>query len=275
MPERAAARGSGRAVTGASRVFSFGAAQGASDSRPVSHAVSRLRAERRARSVKPFRARGSRSVRCARCRLPDPNCLCALRPTVTTRAGICLLMHEIEPMRPTNTGWLVADVVADTEAYTWSRTEPQESLLALLRDPQRAPYVVFPSEGVDPQRVVSEVTTDPARRPLFVLLDGTWSEAHKMFRKSRYLEGLPVLALRAERNSRYRLRCTRGDAQLCTAEVAALCLDLAGETHAAHALDAWLDVFIERTLDARRTVPSDPASSASRRLAAIARGPGG
>lgn len=192
---------------------------------------------------------------------------------MTTQAGICLLMHEIEPMRPTNTGWLVADVVADTAAFTWSRTEPDLRLLALLRDPERAPYVVFPAEGADPRRVVTEVTAGPGRRPFFVLLDGTWSEAHKMFRKSAYLDGLPVLGLRAERTSRYRLRCTRGDAQLCTAEVAALCLRLAGEEHAARALDAWLDVFIERTLDARRTVPSDPASSASRRLAAIVRSP--
>ncbi len=41
-------------------------------------------------------------------------------------------------------------------------------------------------------------------RPLFILLDGTWSEARKMFRKSPYLEHLPVLSLAPEQLSRYK-----------------------------------------------------------------------
>jgi DTW domain-containing protein YfiP len=157
-------------------------------------------------------------------------------------------MHPLEPMRPTNTGWLVADVVADTEAFAWSRTQPDPRLLALLRDPDRQPYVVFPADAVAPERVVRAVAPTPGRRPLFVVLDGTWAETKKMFRKSPYLDALPVLALAAARPSRYRLRRSAEDANLCTAEVAALCLHLAGEGVAAAALDAWLDVFVRKTM---------------------------
>lgn len=215
------------------------------------HAVARLRSARLAGSRKPFRARGSHADRCPRCRLPRPNCMCAHRPDVATRAGMCLLMHRIEPMKPTNTGWLVADVVRETEAFTWSRTAPDPRLLGLLRDPQWAPHVVFPAQGVAPDRVVRDVRVPPGRRPLFVLLDGTWAEARKMFPRSPYLDGFPVLAFDPAEVSRYRLRCTRVGAQMCTAEVAALCLHLAGEPDAARALDAWLDVFVEHTTDAR------------------------
>ena len=199
------------------------------------------------------------------------HCICAHLPAVTTRAGICLLMHEIEPFKPTNTGWLAADVVMDTQAFTWSRTEPDPRLLALLRDPERQPYVVFPAERVAPARIVRSVTPAPGKRPLFVLLDGTWAEAHKMFRKSPYLDGFPVLALESGRISRYRLRCALTDTHLCTAEVAALCLELAGEERAARALDAWLDVFIAHSFDARNSRPADVASAAHARLAAIGR----
>jgi DTW domain-containing protein YfiP len=222
------------------------------------HAVARLRAERLARSTKPFRARGSRVFRCGRCRLPEANCMCALRPSVTCRSGVCLVMHEIEPMKPTNTGWLVADVVADTHAFTWSRTQPDARLLALLDDPGRRPYVVFPSRRAAAGRVVADVGPADARRPLFVLLDGTWAEAHKMFRKSPYLDRFPVLSVDSARASRYRLRRTKDDAQLCTAEVAASCLRLAGDAAAAEALDAWLDVFIARTEDMRNCRRSEP-----------------
>ncbi|MEP6589489.1 MAG: DTW domain-containing protein, partial [Polaromonas sp.] len=80
---------------------------------PLPHAVSRLRTARLARSAKPFLARGGpRGERCAGCRLIPSHCLCALRPAVPARAGVCLIMADIEPLKPSNTGWLIADVVA-------------------------------------------------------------------------------------------------------------------------------------------------------------------
>ena len=101
------------------------------------HAVARQRAERLARSSKPFLARGGpRGERCPGCRLLPSHCLCALRPAVPTRAGVCLLMGDVEALKPSNTGWLIADVVADTFAFGWARTVVHPDLLALLADPQ-------------------------------------------------------------------------------------------------------------------------------------------
>lgn len=138
---------------------------------------------------------------------------------------MCLLMHDVEPMKPSNTGWLIADVIDDTSAFPWSRTAVEPELLTLLADPQWQPYIVFPGEFVAPQRVVNEVRVTDGKRPLFILLDGTWSEARKMFRKSPYLEHLPVLSLEPEQLSRYKLRRSKRDDHFCTAEVAALCLN--------------------------------------------------
>ena len=126
------------------------------------HAVSRLRTTRLAASSKPYVARGSGLVRCVGCRLLASHCLCALRPQVPTQAGMCLLMGDVEALKPTNTGWLVADVVADTWAFGWSRTAVDPALLALLADPQWLPYVVFPGEFVAPERVVTEVAAPKA-----------------------------------------------------------------------------------------------------------------
>ncbi|HWV09901.1 DTW domain-containing protein [Pseudomonas sp. GD03944] len=214
----------------------------------MSHAVSRLRAARLARSARPFVARGSRAVRCPGCRLIPSHCLCAFTPRVPAVSGVCLVMHDVEALKPSNTGWLIADVVADTSAFGWLRTVVDPELPALLADPQWQPYLVFPGEYVAPERVVSEVKVDSGKRPLFVLLDATWSEARKMFRKSPYLDGLPVLSLQPEQLSRYRLRRSKRDDHLCTAEVAALCLELAGDQRAADALNLYLDVFSQHYL---------------------------
>ncbi len=231
------------------------------------HAVSRLRNERLARSSKPFRARGGpRGERCAGCRLVLSHCMCALRPVVATRAGVCLLMADIEPLKPSNTGWLIADVVADTFAFGWARTEVDPALLALLADPQWQPYVVFPGEFVAAERVVRDVRPEPGKRPLFVLLDATWPEARKMFRKSPYLNHLPVLSLAPEQISRYQLRRSRRDDHFCTSEVAALCLDLAGEPLAAQTLEAYLDVFTHHYLRAKNQLPAQWDGEAHLRL---------
>ncbi len=226
------------------------------------HAVSRLRSERLARSSKPFLARGgSRIERCAGCRLPPSHCLCSLQPATAARAGVCLLMADIEPLKPSNTGWLIADVLADTFAFGWTRTEVDPALLTLLADPQWQPYVVFPSEYAAPERLVTALPSagDNAairtQRPLFILLDATWPEARKMFRKSPYLDRFPVLGLQPQQLSRYRLRRSRRDEHVCTSEVAALCLELAGDHAAALALEAYLDVFTHHYLQARNQLP--------------------
>ncbi|WP_084360829.1 tRNA-uridine aminocarboxypropyltransferase [Hydrogenophaga palleronii] len=245
------------------------------------HAVSRLRTQRLAASAKPFLARGSGGGRCAGCRLVASHCLCGLRPQVSTRAGVCLLMGDIEALKPSNTGWLVADVVADTWAFPWSRITVDPALLELLADPQWQPYVVFPGEFVEAERVVTDLQTEESsdeatapgakKKPLFVLLDGTWSEARKMFRKSPYLDRFPVLSLQPEAVvSNYRLRRSARENHFCTSEVAALCLALAGETHAANTLAAWLDVFTERYLSVKGWTRLDPGSETHQRLQALA-----
>ncbi len=246
------------------------------------HAVSRLRTARLARSTKPFLARGGSDVpRCAGCRLVLSHCLCAERPVVPTRAGVCLIMADIEALKPSNTGWLIADVVADTFAFGWARTEVDPALLALLADPQWQPVVVFPGEFVAAQRVVTELpwggptangaaSQCPMKRPLFILLDATWPEARKIFRKSPYLDKLPVLSLASEHISRYTLRRSKRDDHFCTSEVGALCLELAGETHAAQTLEAYLGVFTHHYLQAKHQQAPDRDGVAHRRLRELA-----
>jgi hypothetical protein len=185
-------------------------------------------------------------------------------------------MGDIEALKPSNTGWLVADLVRDTFAFGWARTAVDPALPALLADPQWQPYLVFPGEFADPARVVTALlpvagsgvphALASAKRPLFVLLDGTWAEARKMFRKSPCLDPLPVLSLHPGVSSNYRLRRSSRVDHFCTAEVGAQCLTLAGEIHAADTLAAYLDVFTTHYLSAKRNLPLDRESEAHQRL---------
>lgn len=221
-----------------------------------------------------FKARGSFVVRCEGCNLPALNCLCPYRVSAQSRARVWLITHRMEHYKPTNTGRLIGDVLDDTRVFTWHRTDPDAELLALLEDDRYAPFVVFPDDqpDYDQSRVVGNEAVDKAladgRVPVYILLDGTWRQARRIFRKSPYLDALPVLPLRTARQSRYRLRKSASTEHLSTAEVAAELLRQNGDGDAADVLDDYFDAFNESYAASRGHRKIEAPSPAMQRLLA-------
>lgn len=220
-----------------------------------------------------FKARGSFVTRCDHCQLPVLNCLCLYQVKAESDARVWLLTHRMEHFKPTNTGRLIRDVLPTTQVFTWYRTAPDAQLAALLADPRYAPFVVFPDDQPDyADRVVDieavHAAKHEARTPVFIILDGTWRQARRMFRKSPYLDTLPVLPLRTERETRYRLRKPASKAHLCTAEVAIELLRQGGDMVAADVLDDYFEVFNDSYAASRLHHKIDPPTAAMRRLAA-------
>lgn len=223
-----------------------------------------------------FKARGSFVTRCAGCHLPVLNCLCPYRVTATSEARVWLLTHPLEHHKPTNTGRLIADVLPDTEVFTWYRTAPDQRLLALLADNRYAPFVIFPDDQPDyADRVVGMEAVTAAKEEyrtlVFIILDGTWRQARRIFRKSPYLDRLPVLPLATERLTRYRLRKPASAAHLCTAEVAIELLRQAGDGAATEVLDDYFDAFNDSYAASRRHEKLEAPTAAMRRLLERAR----
>lgn len=207
------------------------------------NAVLRLREQRLARSTRPFLARGSRAIRCQTCLLPTRNCICATREIHQADSRFCLVMFDTEPMKPSNTGRLIADVLPDTQAFLWSRTETDPALLEAIADPERQAYVVFPASFATPPRQVFTEVPAGSKPPLFIMLDGTWNEARKMFRKSPYLDNLPVFSLDVSASSGYILREASRPELHCTVEVAAALLEKAGDVDASAGLSRHFTHF--------------------------------
>ncbi|MFC0140975.1 tRNA-uridine aminocarboxypropyltransferase [Erwinia mallotivora] len=212
------------------------------------NAVLRLRAERLSRSTRPFLARGNRIQRCQRCLLPQKNCLCDTLQPQQARSLFCLIMFGSKPLKPSNTGRLIADILPGTQAFGWSRTDPDPALLAAVKNPEVSPLVVFPQSYADAGREVLNTPPLSGNPPLFIMLDGTWSEARKMFRKSPWLDKLPVMSLSLTTPSNYQLREIHAEGQHCTAEVAAELLMQAGDNAAGAALRQHFDLFRHRYL---------------------------
>jgi DTW domain-containing protein YfiP len=223
------------------------------------HAVHRLHQFRKSLSTTTYKSRGQRVKRCDLCRLSTTFCTCDIAPkngSVKTNAGFLLLMYDTEVLKPSNTGKLIADLIPDTFAFLWSRTTENLELQAVLDDEKWQPFVVFPQEYADDHRQVysNTVVCEEGKRPLFIMLDGSWREAKKMFRKSPYLNNFPLVSFEPKKlfdnlsspvgdDSRYTVRKTELEHQFSTAEVAARVLDMFGEQANGHLLDLWFDVF--------------------------------
>lgn len=203
---------------------------------------------------KPFLARGSRVVRCERCLLSQRVCICSYKLSYAAKASFFLLMHHKEGFKPTNTGRLIEDCIKGTERYKWSRTEPDAALVDRLNSPEVDPYIVFPQgEGYEHRMV--EFEAKPGKEPVFIILDGTWRQARRMFRHSRYLDHIPVIEPKIESVSKYKLRKAAVEGQLCTAEVAAEMLKLIGDEAGHDVLSAYFSIFNDHYKDARMSRP--------------------
>lgn len=201
-----------------------------------------LRLQELQRTTKPFNARGSKVIRCDHCLLPQPDCICFAKPTPCAKSAFLFLMYTGECFKPTNTGRLIADVALDNHAIVWDRTQPDPALLDLLQNPRYQPIVIFPTQYAAPTRCISRVP-DHGKIPLFILLDGTWREAKKMFSKSPYLDQFPVLGIQPSQASSYQLREAAHLHQLCTAEVVIEVLKVADDHVAANALAEYFHTF--------------------------------
>ncbi len=215
------------------------------------HAVHRLYQYRKSLSTTTYKSRGQRVDRCDLCRLAKPYCVCPLRIAANSNVAFLLLMYDTEVLKPSNTGKLIADLIPDTYAFLWSRTEVHKELIEVINHDKYQPYVVFPAEyAMESNEVYHQSIAECSHRtPLFILLDGSWREAKKMFRKSPYLKSLPVLSvdpqaiISSDYLSKYHIRNSAKSNQLATAEVAAHVLSIAQERDNAELLDCWFDVY--------------------------------
>lgn len=201
-----------------------------------------LRARRLQEATRTFRARGKSVIRCPQCQLALNACLCAYTPRLQSRNEFLLLLHRNEVFKPTNTGRLIADALpGQTHVSCWHRLQPEAELLQLLADPARRCCVVFPDDQ-GPQQEPA-VLAEPGQATTFVLLDGTWKQARRMISLSRWLDAVPRLTLPESLVRGYTVRKSLHEHQLATAEAAALCLSLAGETEQASVLLDYFALF--------------------------------
>ncbi len=208
--------------------------------------------------TKVFKAKGSKVKRCESCMMALGYCICEdVNPQTLDDhypLEIWLLMHKEESYKPTNTGRLIEHCLpANSRRFYWHRTEPDPEFITLLNDEKYQPHIIYPGdrEGIE-HRVVKEALRSKDKIPVFIILDGSWRQAGRMFRLSKYLQHLPVLPLNTQRHSEYKLRKAPDEFHLCTCEVAMELLLIHQQPNAARALGDYFQIFNESYDKSRR-----------------------
>ena len=185
--------------------------------------------------------RGYKAIRCCSCRLPLFKCICDSRPNLKTESKFWLLMNSKEINKPTNTGKIIKDCIPETKIVFWERLNPPKELIASMEDTDNF-CVVFPDSSAE--NCINLEDLDSLNDPSFIIIDGTWKQARKIYNKSTYLHKLPTIFVKSHKKSNYILRKAAEENYLCTAEIAIELLKAKKESSAADQLNNFLKLFI-------------------------------
>ena len=184
---------------------------------------------------------------------------------------IVLLQHFSELSKKTATGWLLNDTQYShhfgdipinelvesrmkVTIWPWRGTNDialVEDEIAQLKKTNRTVYLLW-TGGAASQKVEA---IEEDNNETYVIIDGTWQQALKIYRKIPALWSLPRISLTVDEPSKYILRGdysgwrerfgTGGDGGdlLCTAEVAAAVMDRCGDGTCGDLIRSRLDVF--------------------------------
>jgi DTW domain-containing protein YfiP len=178
-------------------------------------------------------------TKCPRCLLLQRVCLCAEVPTVATRTRVVIVRHDREQSRSSNTGRLAHQALPNSVIVDHNARNESGLVVPTVLPPLDGAWLLFPA---------GEPTTgcpEPPPRQL-VVLDATWSQARRMYRKIEALRGLPILRLPDIPVSTARLRQSPGEGRVSTIEAIAAALRLLEGGAVAEPLERLFSVAVER-----------------------------
>ena len=173
-------------------------------------------------------------------------CLCAQIPTIETRTRVVIVRHHLERWRSSNSGRLAHLALPN-------------SVIVDHGGGRRGPAVLPPLEGAWLLFPEGEPTTVcPVPPPVqLVVLDATWSQARRMYRKLDALRGLPILRLPELPVPAARLRESPGPGRVSTIEAIARALRLLEGDAVAAPLEALFAIAVERARSSGRNVSAN------------------
>lgn len=192
--------------------------------------------------------RSKRSVRCPRCRLHLPLCICDATPRLDLATRLILVMHRRELIKPTATGPLALSVLTNSELRIQGYRERQLDFSDLECE-QRRTLLLYPGEDA-PVLSRDFLSADP--RPVnLVVPDGTWRQAARMGRRLPGLEHAAMVRLPETAKTGWGVRRECHPEGLATFEAIARALGIIDCCEVQETMEELFRLMVARTLQAR------------------------
>ena len=163
-------------------------------------------------------------------------------PRIETRTRVVIIRHHTERFRSSNSGRLAHLALPNSALYDHGGAAGPAVLPVLANA-----WLLFP-EG----EPVGHVAQPPSQ---LVVLDATWSQARRMFRKIDALRGLPIWRLPATAGA-VRMRESPAPDRVSTIEAIAHALRYLEGNAVAEPLEALFRVAVERSAATGRNIPT-------------------
>src|SRR5579862_3098564 len=119
-----------------------------------------------------------------------PLCICSLlpQPRIATRTRLVLIIHRYEIRKPTNTGHLATECLANSETIVRGHEASPTPVFEIT--PGTQPLLLFPDDDATPLRQSS--TLGPIT---LIVPDGNWRQASKVRHRVPGLRDIPCVSL--------------------------------------------------------------------------------
>ena len=197
-------------------------------------------------------------LRCGECRMHLSLCICALLPRIETRTRVVLIIHQLESLKPTNTGVVAARCLPNS-AIVYRGRPPEAGGASMTGD---AP--TLSAAGAQRLMLFPHATATPLEdwrgraEPIALLVpDGTWRQAGRTRTQlAAQLGDIPCVSLPAA-PAQKRLRNSFTTEHLATLEAVALALGILEGPDVERELLRVYRIMTERTLWSNGRVTAD------------------
>ena len=181
----------------------------------------------------------------------DDGCVCALIPSppLVTRTRLLLVTHYREDRRPTNTGRLATECLANAEVYVRGhRAESPAALPPPTLTSATRPLLLYPAADATELAPSDGAGDVPVT---LIVPDGSWRQASKVRAREPWLAGVRCVTLPAGAPTAYHLRHEPKAGGLATMEAIARALAILEGPHIQAALELVFSAMVAATLRTR------------------------
>nr|WP_086938162.1 tRNA-uridine aminocarboxypropyltransferase [Thaumasiovibrio occultus] len=154
---------------------------------------------------------------CQRCGKAEKACICPWIQSVDTKTELIVLQHPSEVNRAIGTARILDLALARCQVLVGEDFSDDAALNQALARRDIRWFVLYPSETATPVSAL-RASGESDENIGFILLDGTWKKAYKMWQLSRNLHALATCTLDNAEDGRYQIRKSSKQSGVSTVE---------------------------------------------------------